>query len=58
MNIQELILIGYEQQSCNNEGLVDAGDAMRIYSERTGYVFTEIEMENIEKSFEMEFNND
>ena len=32
--VQEVISIGYEQQQCNDEGLVDAGDAVRIFSER------------------------
>jgi hypothetical protein len=30
----ELIEIGYEQASCNDEGLVDAGDALRLLAER------------------------
>ena len=32
--IQQVVDIGYEQLSCNDEGLTDSDDAIRIFSER------------------------
>lgn len=39
INPAELISIGYEIASSNDENMSDAGEALRIYVERTGYQF-------------------
>ena len=59
--LQDVIEIGYEQKSCNDEGLTDAGDAIRIFRERHPEIkFTERELEDfhqlVEQDFYKEFN--
>jgi len=68
----ELIDIGYEQASCNDEGLVDAGDALRIFADRvrSGDInLSEVDQETLRylsdrisslvtKAFDAEFTQD
>ena len=36
-NIAEIIQVAYEISDCNEEGMTDADEAIRIWCERTGY---------------------
>ena len=58
--ISKMIEVGYEQTSCNDEMLVDFGDAVRIFSERYDSPPEEVQCvlinyETVEKSFNDNF---
>lgn len=56
-NMAEFVAVAYEIADCNEEGLTDPDEAIRIWTERTGGTLTEEDVKVITAAIKHEFSD-